>query len=120
MNFYTFSQSNPGGWYDVDDTLCHYVIVEAASADEANRIAVGLGVYFDGCDRDIDCPCCGDRWYPVSDDEATSEPLIYGTAVDKVKDIMFKPDVVYARVFMQDGTVREYRNPKPKKKSKKR
>ena len=55
-----------------------YVIVEADNADEANRIAEDNGVYFHGCMTGMDCPCCGDRWCPCDDSDATDEPEIYG------------------------------------------
>lgn len=63
MSFYEFSQNNSGGQWDVDDKLCHRVIIEADTYGEAERMAKDLGVYFDGCDKGLDCNCCGDRWY---------------------------------------------------------
>lgn len=65
--FYLFSQNNSGGSFDVDEKVCHTVVIEAESADEANSLAKDIGVYFDGCYQGIDCDCCGDRWYEVSD-----------------------------------------------------
>lgn len=60
--FYDYHQNNSGGSFDVDDKVCHQVVVEAKSADEANEIAMDLGIYFDGCSEGMDCNCCGDRW----------------------------------------------------------
>ena len=74
MAFYTFKQNNSGGVWDGPE----YVIIEADSADEANMIAMDHGVYFDGVHSAMDCPCCGDRWYVVDDDDATPAPLIWG------------------------------------------
>ena len=34
----------------------------AHSAKQADAIAEQNGVYFDGCQEGLDCPCCGDRW----------------------------------------------------------
>lgn len=83
MSFYTFNQNNTGGTFSFrpDAKISHYVIIEASSADEANSRAEDIGLYFDGCDSDIDCSCCGDRWYPVYMDEASDVPEVYGVNV---------------------------------------
>ena len=65
--FYEFSQNNSGGSFDVDNDVCHRLFIEATNAEQANRIAQDLGVYFNGCDSGMDCNCCGDRWYEVDD-----------------------------------------------------
>lgn len=59
--FYEYSQNNSGGSfdYDEDDGISHYVIVEATSGAEADRLAQRIGLYFDGSS---DCSCCGNRW----------------------------------------------------------
>jgi len=62
-NFYEFSQNNTGGSFDVDGNVCHRLFIEANSIQEANDIAESLGCYWDGVDKGMDCPCCGDRWY---------------------------------------------------------
>jgi len=63
--FYKFDQNNTGGSFVVNKKLTHNVIVEAKSIKEATQIGKRMGIYFNGCDDDIDCPCCGDRWsYP--------------------------------------------------------
>lgn len=61
--FYEFNQNNSGGSFDTDEKLCHILFIEAENVQQANKIAEGLGVYFNGCDNGIDCSCCGDRWY---------------------------------------------------------
>lgn len=63
MNFYEFSQNNTGGSFVTDDKLCHRVVIEAASEKEAIQKAEEMGIYFNGVDDGMDCPCCGDRWY---------------------------------------------------------
>ena len=60
---YVFDQNNSGGSFDVDDKLCHRVVIEADSKREAEEKAFDFGVYYDGCFTGEDCPCCGDRWY---------------------------------------------------------
>ena len=67
--FYTFSQNNSGGSFDIDHMLAHFVIIEADTAEEANTIAESVGIYFNGCDEGMDCDCCGDRWYSQWDDK---------------------------------------------------
>ena len=60
--FYVYRQNNSGGSFRppaVD------VIVEADSAAEADTIAEGVGIYFDGAG---DCPCCGNRWDEAEED----------------------------------------------------
>lgn len=46
------------------------VYIEAENAEEANEKALQIGIYFNGVEDGIDCPCCGDRWYPVSERDA--------------------------------------------------
>jgi hypothetical protein len=78
MAFYTFRQNNSGGVWSGSE----YVIIEADSADEANMTALDHDVYFDGVHGGSDCPCCGDRWCEVDDDDATEKPEIYGKDPD--------------------------------------
>ena len=63
MNFYQFSQNNSGGSFDVDSKLCHNLFIEAKDEESAIAIAEDLGCYWDGVEKDMDCDCCGDRWY---------------------------------------------------------
>jgi hypothetical protein len=68
-NFYKYHQNNSGGEFVVDEYLAEWVYIQAKSADEANEIAEAIGIYFDGVRSGRDCPCCGDRWWPVDEDE---------------------------------------------------
>jgi hypothetical protein len=82
MAFYTFSQNNSGGSFDHDAKagIGYCVCVEATSPDEAVARAERIGVYFNGCDSGMDCPCCGDRWSDyLGKDDATAEPEKYGS-----------------------------------------
>jgi len=65
--FYELSQNNPGGSHDCDKTVCARMIIEATSIDEAISKAEELGCYWDGVFNNIDCSCCGDRWYQPYD-----------------------------------------------------
>lgn len=62
--FYEYNQNNSGGSFIVDKNLCHRLMIEADEQHLADRIAISLGVYFNGCYEGLDCDCCGDRWYP--------------------------------------------------------
>lgn len=88
--FYHFSQNNSGGGFDFDEEagITHHVIIEADSADHANKRAQTIGIYFDGVYKERDCPCCGDRWSDQwSDARGSEEPKIYGTPVaDSIKE----------------------------------
>jgi hypothetical protein len=79
MAFYTFRQNNSGGFWsdDILSGITRYVIIEANSASEANDRAEDIGLYFDGCDDDRDCSCCGDRWDRTYERDATEQPELY-------------------------------------------
>jgi len=62
--FYEFSQNNSGGSFFTDSNLCHRLLIEANSEEEAISKAEELGCYWNGVDEGSDCECCGDRWYP--------------------------------------------------------
>ena len=68
MNWYCFDQNNSGGYFDVDDKVCHRLFIEAESFDDAISKAEELGCYWNGVDKGIDCSCCGDRWSLWDDD----------------------------------------------------
>lgn len=67
MNWYNFTQNNSGGYFDVDDKVCHRLFIEAESFDDAIKKAEELGCYWDGVNKGIDCSCCGDRWSIMRD-----------------------------------------------------
>ena len=60
--FYLYNQNNSGGFYSPP---AQNIIVEADNAERADYLAQTAGVYFDP-DFEIDCDCCGSRWYPQS------------------------------------------------------
>jgi hypothetical protein len=75
--FFRFSQNNSGGSFFEDEAigLGPEVYIEANSPDHANERAESIGIYFDGVEDDIDCSCCGDRWYRVwGDDRGVASP----------------------------------------------
>jgi hypothetical protein len=105
MPWFTFSQNNSGGSFVLDKGrgLTHYVAIEARDAEHANERAQSIGIYFNGCDDDRDCPCCGDRWYELwSDEKGSDEPEHYGTPL---KSILVKEEgeKFTPMAWMEDG-----------------
>lgn len=88
MKFYFFNQTNSGGSFDVDNKVCHRVIIEASDDAEAIDIAENIGIYFDGCENGYDCSCCGDRWSRPWSDDYKEFPYTFGsfdeTEVEKI------------------------------------
>jgi len=106
-NFIEFNQNNSGGVFDVDDKLCHRVIIESDSVEEATSKAENLGCYWGGVDAGMDCGCCGDRWYVPCDidyKKISNKDLI--NKIQKLADEYgwTNPD---ARIYFKDGTVKE-------------
>ena len=62
-SWFKYDQNNSGGHFRVNDDVSIFVLIQAASFDEANAKAEEVGIYFDGCATNRDCDCCGDRWY---------------------------------------------------------
>lgn len=75
--FYTYRQNNSGGYFDTDKNrgISVFVIVEADSAEHADRKAGEIGLYFDG---EGDCECCGSRWSETWESDGEEFPHIYG------------------------------------------
>ena len=62
--FYEFDQNNSDGSFDVDDNVCHRVIIEAIDANHAQSIFEPMIENQSGS-----YPCCGDRWSSYDPDE---------------------------------------------------
>lgn len=108
MRYYTFTQNNSGGHFDFDNDLSLFVIIEADNSYEANKKAESLGMYFDGCDKGIDCGCCGDRWYSVDDRDYNEKPLIYNDEINKHNPYKTSNDGTFCIVHYKDGTKKYY------------
>tara|TARA_R110000824_G_scaffold161892_1_gene337395 strand:- start:2273 stop:2641 length:369 start_codon:yes stop_codon:yes gene_type:complete len=88
LRWFTYQQNNSGGSFNKDSAVDRNVFVQAPSADEANEIAVKIGIYFDGCSRGIDCSCCGDRWRSVfTEEDGDPVPSLYGSPVWKDREM---------------------------------
>lgn len=86
MPFYHYSQNNSGGnfIFDKEKGITHHVVIEASDATHADQRAIGLGIYFNGCDDGTDCDCCGGRWYNASE-PGDKEPVVYGEPIKTVR-----------------------------------
>ena len=85
LKWYDFRQNNSGGSFthDANRGIGLTVLIQAANADEANRRAEDIGLYFDGCITGDDCSCCGDRWYSQwSDELGNLRPMIYDDVME--------------------------------------
>lgn len=69
MNFYVYTQNNPGGELIFTDELSVFVAIEAENPEDSDEHARRLGIYFDGVEDGVDCRRCGDRWFRTSDDK---------------------------------------------------
>ena len=115
VKFFEFTQNNSGGSFDVDDKVCHRLFIEAVDEKQAISIAESLGVYFDGCEKGMDCECCGDRWSSYT--EEITFPYEMGikfTTVEEYAQFLADkygwttPD---ARIFYLNGVVKEIYKP---------
>ena len=82
--YYHFRQNNSGGSFHFDDRgITINVIVEAESERVAIARAEDIGLYFDGCEKGMDCDCCGDRW-SVPWGEPDAVPSVYGVPLAEI------------------------------------
>lgn len=103
LRWFTFDQNNSGGRYEIDNKVDAYVIIQAHNADEANALAERIGIYFNGVDEGHDCECCGDRWYPVRNSEASDEPMVSGEPVTWSPDAVLTSKAPGRRFGLADG-----------------
>ena len=108
-NFYTFDQNNPGGSFVISDTLCQFVVIEANDSNHANYIAKTLGIYFNGCDKGYDCPCCGDRWHKAFEYDANPSPMIYDKRPSEADCLFCDDGEIYCRIHYLNGVVEDFR-----------
>lgn len=109
--FYLFDQNNSGGSFIEDDNLTIKVFIEADNIEESLDKARNIGIYFDGVNKEIDCPCCGDRWY--------DNPEEYKTLEDIRKDYnnycinWASKGLPYVKIHLKNGNIlNEYINEK--------
>jgi hypothetical protein len=97
---FEYRQNNSGGSFDIEPSsgIATRVWIEALDADDADRRAERVGIYFDGCNDGRDCSCCGDRW-DRSYGEGVSSIEIDGYTFDW-------HDTIYVHRF--DGTIEAF------------
>lgn len=106
--YFHYSQNNSGGSFDIDERVAHHVIIQAHSAKEADSIAEGVGIYFNGCADGRDCGCCGDRW-STAWGRGNEIPLIYDEDPATYYDSFTKTGQPVCRVYHLDGSKTTYR-----------
>ena len=100
--FYHFCQNNSGGTFKRDHKsgISHHVIVEGTDADNIVSRAEAIGLYWDGVEDALDCPCCGDRWYrPLDNLSLDTVPSLHGL---NVNDGVYTPSGLNSR-WIKDG-----------------
>lgn len=110
--FYTFGQNNSGGNFNFNESagITHHVVIEALNAEHARKRAENIGLYFDGVESGVDCPCCGDRWY-IPYGEGDEEPKIYNTPVAEYTRLswgVFPKQLKSVAVHYLDGRIEWY------------
>lgn len=108
LGFYEYRQNNSGGIFDIDDFLTVRVVVEATSQKDAIEKGESMGIYFDGCEKEMDCSCCGDRWY-----EPDLVDLRWGTlSLTEAEEISFsyKGEIKPTRFHKRPGDKRELKD----------
>lgn len=100
--FFLFIQNNSGGSFDfdADKGIGLNVAFEANSEDEAVERAQNV-IYFDGVDKGLDCPCCGDRWVTYAWHQAET---IDELNKHKYKSLLVNDNTMF--VHMLDGTIK--------------
>jgi len=104
MRFYIYRQNNSGGVFIVNDTVAHYVFIEADTAEAADAKAETVGIYFDGIEKDWDCECCGDRWDRSSRYDYSDNTHLYDVPIDHYDDAHTDVHQPYAYVYYKDGS----------------
>jgi len=111
--FYSYRQNNSGGSFRGPAL---WVIVQAHSSSEADRIVQEHDVYFNGCDAGNDCSCCGDRWNECwgkgNEVPSTYDTPLAETVSDRYLEMSVedckRAEIPYAKVIYLDGTVVTY------------
>lgn len=106
--FYHYPQNNSFGIFDryPDKGIGPDIIIEAYSAESANKRAKKIGIYFNGVEKGVDCPCCGDRWYEVDEDDRTIKPTINGKALTDIESGYSREEVY---IHYIDGRIECYK-----------
>lgn len=108
LKWYEFTQNNSGGYFEVDENVCHRMLIEASSFDEVLEKAESLRCYWNGVSVGIDCPCCGDRyshyWEETINLSNYDEMSEFMRKIKQINGDWATPDT---RIFYADGTAEE-------------
>ena len=63
--FYVFHQNNSGGYFT--EPAKNIIVKDAGDSEQATEVALKAGIYFNGIAAGLDCSCCGDRWFPMTE-----------------------------------------------------
>lgn len=112
--FYKLNQNNSGGYFVVNEKVCHRLFIEANNEEEALQIAESLGYYWDGVNKGLDCSCCGDRWSPYCDKIDISKLQIETNSFTSIEEyaqflangygVKTTPNI---RIFYKNGNIKE-------------
>lgn len=98
MKFFKFRQNNSGGSFEGFFSI----FIEADSEKEAIEIAEkDTQIYFDGCSRNIDCNCCGDRWSTYCDE------LVFESFNDLISSVIGY-EIIYYIKYRQEYTLEKF------------
>ena len=106
--FFKFEQNNSAGYFCIDDKrgMGPVVWVEAKNPKEANKRALDIGIYFDGVRKQMDCECCGDRWYKQWEEPGFKVKGHRRPIISREHDFSFHRTVY---VHMKDGVIARIR-----------
>ena len=97
---YSYRQNNSGGYYC--QPAKHIIVKDARDREHASEIAVAAGMYTNGVAAGLDCYCCGDRWYGMSEEHETVEE-----AIEYVNDSYHDSDGVPHYIVVDDLDVED-------------
>ena len=108
---YVYDQINSGGYFKEirktykDDMLILPVRRNSPVYNDYSNLAVAdkeiipNEVYFDGVEKEIDCPCCGDRWSRLNEWDEKEKIYIYENEDEFRK---FKPEIYEYYVILSE------------------
>ncbi|WP_367135821.1 hypothetical protein [Saccharothrix sp. HUAS TT1] len=113
LRYFEFDQNNAGGryWFDAERGISVRVFIQAASAVEANRRALAIGINFD----DQCKSCCGYRWWELgSDAPGRDRPEVYGVPVEDYVPDRPRREIKGPHVYVHrlDGSIEGYGVPR--------
>ncbi|MCX8008321.1 MAG: hypothetical protein N3A54_01315 [Patescibacteria group bacterium] len=85
MKYFIFEQNNSFGVFDFEENTALYAVAEAEDVHSAiERLEKYTDVYFNGVAKNLDCPCCGDRWSAGYHYELSEDPKCLDSFADNL------------------------------------